>query len=130
MLMLRGPVKVDFLFLGRPNPPAPPWTVTRDTLRRIDDHFWDWILWLASKVRAARRELVAEQLALMHEHLLAPMGVASIPATPAEALAAYLDRRGNAERELGVEVPRPLEREVRPVVEAELRGPTREAGRS
>ncbi|HEY4562487.1 MAG TPA: hypothetical protein VIJ36_05880, partial [Thermoanaerobaculia bacterium] len=86
--MLRGPVKVDFLFLDRPNPPAPPWRVSPETLPAIDDHFWDWILWLASKL--GRPGLVAEQLRLMHSHLLGPLGLQQPPRTPADALAAYL----------------------------------------
>ncbi|HEY1356997.1 MAG TPA: hypothetical protein VGF21_01715 [Thermoleophilaceae bacterium] len=111
MLMLRGPVKVDFLFLDEPNPPAPPWKVTAETLPAIDDHFWDWILWLVSKL--GRDELVASQLRLMHEHLLGPLGAPSPPATPAAALAAYLALRSE---------PSALEREVRPTVEGALAG--------
>ncbi len=108
MLMLRGPLKVDFLFLDRPNPPAPPWEVSAETLPAIDDHFWDWMLWLVSK--QGRDDLVAEQLQLMHEHLLGPLG-APEPGSPAEALAAYLARR---------ETPSALELEVRPAVERAL----------
>jgi hypothetical protein len=111
MLMLRGPVKVDFLFPGRPNPPAPPWVVSAETLPAVDAHFWDWILWLASK--QGRDELVAEQLRLMHEHLLAPMGAERAPRSIAEALASYLEQR---------DAPSLLEREVRPAVEAALPG--------
>jgi hypothetical protein len=109
MLMLPGPVKVDFLFPGRPNRPAPPWQVTRETLPALDAHFWDWILWLVSK--QGRHKLVAEQLRLMHEHLLAPMGAERAPGSVSEALASYLERR---------EAPSALEREVRPAVEAAL----------
>jgi hypothetical protein len=111
MLMLPGPVKVDFLFLGRPNPPAPPWRVSAETLPAVDDHFWDWILWLASKQSAGRADLVGDQLRLLHEHLLAPIGVQHAPETVAEALAAYLKQRN---------APSALEREVRPTVEAAL----------
>jgi hypothetical protein len=109
MLMLRGPVKVDFLFLGRPNPPAPPWEVSAETMPAIDDHFWDWMLWLVSK--HGRPDLVAGQLQLMHEHLLGPLGAPQPPRSPAEALAAYVERRPE---------PSALEREVRPAVEAAL----------
>jgi hypothetical protein len=111
MLMLRGPIKVDLLFPDRPNPPAPPWRVSAETLPAVDVHFWDWILWLASKRRAGRNELVGEQLRLMHEHLLAPMGLAEPPDSVAAALAAYLELRN---------APSALEREVRPAVEAAL----------
>jgi hypothetical protein len=115
MLMLRGPTKVDFLFPGRPNPPAPPWEPTAQTLRPLDDHFWDWALWLASKRLAGRSDLVAEELGRMYEHLLAPMG-APAPATLEEAVRSYVERRSELERELGVSVPRTLEREVRPAL--------------
>jgi hypothetical protein len=109
MLMLPGPVKVDFLFPGRPNPPAPPWQVSVETLPGIDAHFWDWMLWLESKRRAGRDELVAEQLVLLHEHLLAPMGLERPPDSVGAALTAYLERR---------QAPSALEREVRPALEA------------
>jgi hypothetical protein len=48
MLILAGPAKVDLIF-DRPHPIQPPWQVTAATLPRIDDHFWDWALWLRSK---------------------------------------------------------------------------------
>jgi hypothetical protein len=108
MLMLPGPVKVDLLFLDRPNPPAPPWRVSAETLPAIDAHFWDWILWLEGKRRAGRDDLVAEQLGFLHEHLLAPLGSERRPETVAAALAAYLELRDE---------PSALEREVRPVLE-------------
>jgi hypothetical protein len=111
MLMLRGPVKVDLLFPGRPNPPAPAWRVSPETLPALDAHFWDWILWLTSKRRAGRDELVSEQLRLMHVHLLRPMGLGRAPESVAEALAGYLERRA---------APSPLELDVRPAVEAAL----------
>jgi hypothetical protein len=107
MIMLRGPVKVDFLFLGRPNPPAPPWEVTPATLPAIDAHFWDWILWLVSKRERER----GEQLELMYDHLLGPLGAAQPPRTAGGALATYLELR---------DAPSALEREVRPTVEAAL----------
>jgi hypothetical protein len=107
MLMLRGPLKVDFLFLDEPNPPAPPWEASPETLPAIDDHFWDWMLWLVSK-----RER-AGQLRLMYDHLLEPLGAPGPPRTAEEALASYLALRA---------APTPVEREVRPAVEAALAG--------
>jgi hypothetical protein len=123
MLMLRGPLKLDFLFLDRPNPPAPAWRVSAETLPAIDAHFWDWILWLASK-ETARPELVEEQLALLQSHLLAPMGAARRPAGVDEALNLYLERREALEQRLGRAVPRALEREVRPAVTGRSRAGT------
>ena len=49
MLMLAGPVKVDLIFPDEPYESLPPWSVSAETLDGIDQHFWDWILWLASK---------------------------------------------------------------------------------
>jgi hypothetical protein len=56
MLILAGPAKVDLLF-GHPHQPAAPWQVNASTLAGIDDHFWDWALWLRSKL-ARRDDLV------------------------------------------------------------------------
>jgi hypothetical protein len=113
MLMLAGPLKLDLLFLGRVNEPRPPWTLSADTLPGIDDHFWDWALWLASKDRAGGREpLVCEQLSLLHEQLLAALGVPGPPASVEQAVTAYLSARQRAERALGVRVGRALGEEV------------------
>jgi hypothetical protein len=130
MLMLRGPVKVDFLFLDETLEPEPPWEVGADTLEAVDRHFWDWVLWLAGKELAGRHELIAAQPQLLFDHLLGPMGATQVPSGASEALAAYLERRAALERGLGTTVPRELEREVRPVVEAALRVPRPGAGRS
>ena len=48
MLMLRGIGKVDLIF-DEPWESSPPWEVSAETLRGIDDHFWDWTIWLAAK---------------------------------------------------------------------------------
>jgi hypothetical protein len=120
MLMLAGPLKVDLLFPDRPNPPPPPWQPRPETLGAIDDHFWDWILWLASKSAAGRDEQVASELAKLQRHLLGPIGSESAPATPREALEAYLARRAELERRFGTRVPRDLEAVVRPAVERAL----------
>jgi predicted nucleotidyltransferase len=113
MLMLRGPLKLDLLFLGRVNDPRPPWIATPDTLRAIDDHYWDWVLWLASKDRAGGKEaLVGEQLTLMHVHLLGPLGVAEAPRGVEEAVGSYLAAREHAEAILRVQVMRALGDEV------------------
>lgn len=113
MLMLRGPLKLDLLFLGRVNDPRPPWIATQDTLRAIDDHFWDWVLWLASKERRPGTEsLVREQRALLHVHLLGPLGVAAVPGGVGEAVDAYLVARERAEQLFRVRVERALGDEV------------------
>src|SRR5918911_942077 len=74
MLLLRGPTKVDFLF-DRPRQPNPPWSASGQTLQAIDQHFWDWVLWLASKDSAGKDELVHDELAKMSIFLLGPLGV-------------------------------------------------------
>ena len=116
MLMLRGPVKVDLIFPEEPYESLPPWTVTVETLDGIDRHFWDWILWLASKREKGQDELVRRELAKMSVHLLRPLGVDRVPGSIEDALDSYLSARDRRERELGVEVSRRLEHEVLPAM--------------
>ncbi len=47
MLILAGPVKIDLIFT-EPHAVLPAWQVTAATLPSIDDHFWDWMLWLTT----------------------------------------------------------------------------------
>ena len=116
MLMLIGPVKVDLIFPGEPYESLPPWTVSAETLEGIDRHFWDWILWLASKREKGRDELVRRELAKMSVHLLRPLGADLVPGSIEAALESYRFARDKHERELGVEVSRRLEREVLPAL--------------
>ena len=117
MLMLAGPVKVDLIFPGEPYASLPPWTVSAENLDGIDQHVWDWLLWLASKREKGEDELVRRELAKMFDHLLGPMGANDAPASIGEAAAAYRTLRDRREREFGVRVSRVREREVRPVLE-------------
>jgi hypothetical protein len=117
MLMLRGVGKVDLIF-DEPWVSSPPWTVSAETLRGIDDHFWDWTIWLASKDRAGKRELVESELGKMHEHLLKPIGVQSVPASVRDAIAAYIAARSEAEDLFGLTLPRVMEEEVRRLLAA------------
>lgn len=112
MLMLTGPVKVDLIFPGEPYESLPPWTVSAETLEGIDRHFWDWILWLASKREKGRDEVVRRELAKMSVHLLRPLGVDRVPGSIEDALDSYRFARDEREREFGLEVSRRLEREV------------------
>jgi hypothetical protein len=112
MLMLTGPVKVDLIFPGEPYESLPPWTVSPDTLDRIDQHFWDWILWLASKREKGQDELVGRELAKMHDHLLGPLGVDRVPSSIEAAVERYRSARDERERDFGVEVARLRECEV------------------
>jgi hypothetical protein len=111
MLLLRGPMKVD-LMLDLDRPKEPPWVMSKETLRGIDDHFWDWILWLASKDEKKQIDKVREQLALMHRHLLAPMAVPLAPGSVADAVRLYLAARERLCSELDVVISRAAQREV------------------
>jgi hypothetical protein len=116
MLMLSGPVKVDLIFPGEPYESLPPWTVTPDTLDRIDQHFWDWILWLASKREKGQDDLVRSELLKMHDHLLGPLGMDRVPRSIEATVERYRSARDERERAFGVEVSRRREREVLRVV--------------
>ena len=113
MMILGGPAKVDLLF-GWPHPIAPPWLVTAATLTTIDDHFWDWALWLGSKQLAGRDDVVAAQLGKLHAHLLGPMGVAAVPVSLGQATAAYRAARDNWEKAFRCRIPRAAETTVLP----------------
>jgi len=117
MLMLRGIGKVDLIFDERWEPRAP-WEVSAKTLQGIDDHFWDWTIWLAAKDQAGKQEMVRTELQKMQEHLLAPLGVEDAPASVREAVEAYLAARAEAEELFTTEVSRALEDEVRRLMAA------------
>jgi predicted nucleotidyltransferase len=125
MLMLAGPVKIDLIFPGVPHRPEPPWGVAPDTLDGIDQHFWDWVLWMAAKEQSGKGDLVRQELRKMSEHLLKPMGVDRVPGSTHTATVEYLSARERLESELGVHVPRRLEIEVLPVLRTAQRGRTR-----
>jgi hypothetical protein len=116
MLLVPGPSKIDLIFADVPHTHERPWTVETGTLPGIDDHFWDWILWLVSKVDAGKREMVATELTKMHDHLLGPMGVAEVPNSLREAVARYLELRHNWERELGVVIDPSIGTEIGPIL--------------
>jgi predicted nucleotidyltransferase len=118
MLVLPGPVKVDLLFLDKGREWSPVWTVSPETLPAIDLHFWDWILWLEQKRRGGRHDVLESSLHDMHRLLLRPLGVTDDPGSVAEATSAYLAARSKLEDRYGVQVPRELERAVRPVLTA------------
>jgi hypothetical protein len=111
-VMLRGPTKLEYLFLGETQGAAAAPVPGPDTLAAINTHFWDWIWWLITKDAAGRRDLVDEHLPQLHEHLLRPLGVAAPPDGIDAAIAAFVARRDALEREYGVAVPRALEDEV------------------
>jgi predicted nucleotidyltransferase len=112
-VLLRGPIKVEYLFLEYSQGPAPPVTPAPATLLVIDNHFWDWIWWIATKASIGRDDLVAEHLRQLHEYLLRPMGVEAAPETIDAAIAEFLVRRDVLAQAYGLSVPRALETEVR-----------------
>lgn len=107
MLILPRPVKVDVIFEGLEHVHERPWNVSASTLPAIDQHFWDWVLWLASKVDAGKSDLVEAELTKMYDHLLDPLGVAPAASVP-DAVDRYLPAQRRWERELGVRLPRAL----------------------
>jgi hypothetical protein len=116
MLMLRGPTKVDLIFVDEPHAAEPTWEPAADTLNAIDAHFWDWMLWLRGKRAKGETELVADELRKLFVHLLSPLGVSEIPSSISEAVSRYRDAREVTERRLGRHVQRALEHEVAPAL--------------
>jgi hypothetical protein len=112
-VLLRGPTKVEYLFLEHSQEPMPPVEPGRDTLVAINTHFWDWIWWLATKAAVGRDDLVADHLPQLDAHLLQPMGVTTMPTSIDAAIELFVARRDALERKYGVSVPRALEDEVR-----------------
>ena len=114
IVIMDGPIKVDVIVADLRNPhPVSRWTVTADTLPRIDDHFWDWTLWLGAKQLRGLADLVGTELDKMWDALLEPMGARRPPRSIAEAVGAYTVARGERERELGVRLDHHLEHQVR-----------------
>jgi len=122
MLIVRGPAKVDLIFPDVPHDHEPPWVVDSSTLSGIDEHFWDWVLWLTSKVDAGKESLVEAELITMHEHLLAPLGIPAPSVSLRDAVERYIAARDSWARRFGVIVDRRVEQEVLPIVEAVCRG--------
>jgi hypothetical protein len=112
-VLLRGPTKIEYLFLDHEQQPMPPPIPSETTLPAIDTHFWDWIWWLATKASIGRNDLVSEHLPQLYGHLLGPMGIETVPASIDDAINAFVARRNALERDYAVSVPRALEDEVR-----------------
>jgi len=116
MLILTGPVKIDLIFPDETHDKGGPWTVGPDTLAAIDDHFWDWMLWLRGKVARDKHELVAAELEKLFPHLLAPLGAERAPSSIAEAVVSNRAGRDRAEQRFGTAVSRRLEQAVAPAL--------------
>jgi hypothetical protein len=112
-VLLRGPTKIEYLFLDRSQKPLPPLAPGPDTLAAINTHFWDWIWWLTTKASIGRTDLVAEHMPQLYTQLLEPMGISAVPETIESAVEAFVARRNALEQEFSVSVDRALESEVR-----------------
>jgi hypothetical protein len=112
-VFLRGPTKIEYLFLDRAQDPLPPLEPSGDTLLAIDTHFWDWIWWLTTKASIGRSDLVAEHLPQLYTQLLRPMGINAVPVSIESAVEVFVARRNALEGEFGITVDRALETEVR-----------------
>jgi hypothetical protein len=115
MVIVEGPRKVDLLF-DEPHTHEPPHLVSATTLAAIDDHFWDWTLWLTSKVAAGKLDVVRSELAKMTDHLLGPLGIRATPTTLLDAVDAYVAARADHEKRFEVEVARELGSQVERVI--------------
>jgi predicted nucleotidyltransferase len=111
MVILHGPIKLDFIF-SVPHIHEPPWHPEPSNLIAIDCHFWDWALWLRSKQLANKSAIVTTELNTMFRHLLQPMGVDALPTSLDAAVASYLTGRDRLEDRFGVVASRALEVEV------------------
>jgi hypothetical protein len=112
-VFLRGPTKIEYLFLGRSQDPLPPLEPSRETLPAINTHFWDWIWWLATKASIGRSDLVAEHMPQLYTQLLRPMGISAVPVSIESAVEVFVARRNALEEDFGISVDRALESEVR-----------------
>jgi hypothetical protein len=120
-VLLRGPTKIEYLFLDHGQDPMPPPEPSADTLAAINTHFWDWIWWLATKASVSRSNLVAEHMPQLHTQLLRPMGISAVPATIGSAIEAFVARRNALETDFGISIDRALETEVRRGIDRVLR---------
>jgi predicted nucleotidyltransferase len=111
MIILRGPVKIDIIF-DRPHEKKPPWTINSYTIMQVNSHFWDWILWIASKEAQGARDMVGKEFKKMYDYLLAPMGCPKSPGSVEGAVRDYLAALEKQKRLFNVEVDPALEIEV------------------
>jgi hypothetical protein len=116
MLIVSGPIKVDLIFADVPHEREPPWVVDAGTLSAIDDHFWDWVLWLTSKVDAGKPSLLEAELAAMHDHILGPIGIHAPSTSLEDVVEQYIAARDLCAQRFGVVVDRRVEDEVAPIV--------------
>jgi hypothetical protein len=111
-VLIRGPTKVEYLFVNETQEPMAPVPPSPQTLGAINTHFWDWIWWLITKDADGRQDLVTEHMPQLHGHLLRPMGIVAAPESIDAAIAAFIARRDALERDYSIALPRALEEEV------------------
>lgn len=100
--MLRGPTKIDLVFPAEARSWSPAWEPSATTLRAIDLHSWDWILWLEQKRCGGYANVLQNGLRDMYELMLGPMGVAGEPVSIPDAIRIYLEARGELEQRFGI----------------------------
>ncbi|MGH2380676.1 MAG: hypothetical protein ACRDG7_05590 [Candidatus Limnocylindria bacterium] len=108
MLMFEGGVKVD-LILDVPQELQPPWEARPGTLEGIDQHFWDWIVWLAAKDQRGDRDFVRQEFEKMSVHLLQPVSIRDTPGAIDEAVQLFRAARQRLEAEMNTSVDRRME---------------------
>jgi hypothetical protein len=112
MLVLPGPVRVEMLFPHQPQEPEPPWVAAAENLAAIDRRFWEWVLWASGIEAAGKTDVVAAELRMLFDHLLAPLGGDRPPVSVADAIDTYRRVRSQAEEHVDVSVARRLEAEI------------------
>ena len=112
-ILLRGPTKIEYLFLDQSQEPVPAREPSPETLESINTHFWDWIWWITTKSSIGRSDLVSEHLTQLHAHLMRPMGIKSAPASIQAAIEVFVTRRNSLEQKFRMSVDRALEQEIR-----------------
>lgn len=116
LIVVSGPAKIDLNFPDVPRSWPPPWRIGPDTLAAVDAHFWDWSLWLVGKRRHGKPDRVLGELLKMSQHLLIPLGVKTVPADLRDAADRYVRARDRLEERYGLQIPRRLEAEIRPLI--------------
>jgi len=111
MFILRGPIKVDIVF-DLPHQKEPPWTISHDTIAIINNHFWDWILWIACKATHGRKDIVDVELKKMSKYLLEPLGCTKIPDSVEEAVRCFTSTIKKQQNLHGTTVNTTLRKEV------------------
>jgi predicted nucleotidyltransferase len=111
MMILKGPIKVDICF-DLLQQQRPPWVIDSDTISQVNSHFWDWILWIASKEASGKKDLSVKEYEKMYHYLLAPLGCLRSPDSIEEAVRVYLAAFRRQKSLLNAEVDQTLETEV------------------